>query len=142
MPLGTMKAPKSSASSPRAALKSTSAAATKTENLVRYTTDPQADAELERGKRRRLAALRWRPEASGDVPDEDERPIVPRGPSIQPAKYPAVPIDARVVEWFMKQSGDSATMMFDINYVLLDYITEQEKKAAKNSSQSAALPKP
>ncbi len=85
---------------------------------------------MERAKRRRLATLAWRPDTLGEVADEDEVPFVASGPGIRTSMYPAVPIDAKVVEWFMKQSGNSCAMMFDINYVLLDYIAAQEKLTA------------
>src|SRR5882724_5484198 len=135
MRLGTMSnTPKSSASSRPAALKSTNAGVTKAERIVRYRTDPAVDRKLARDRRKRLEALETVPDSQidfSDIPPLDEK-FWSR--AIQPARYPPVPVDARVVEWFMKRSGNRTSLMFDINRVLQDYIRTEEKKAARKKA--------
>ncbi len=125
---------KSSASSRRVALRSTSAGATKAERIVTYTPDPKTTRKFEAERRARLAALETAPAEDidfSDIPKLDEQ-FWAR--AIRPAMFPPVPIDGRVVEWFLRHGGSRGTLMLDINRVLQDYIRAEERKAARKKA--------
>ena len=66
-----------------------------------------------------------------DIPATDEKFWAN---AIRPNMYPPVPIDGRVVEWFIARSGNRGGLMFDINRVLQDYIRTEDKKAARKKA--------
>ncbi|MBI4920875.1 MAG: hypothetical protein HY834_03935 [Devosia nanyangense] len=91
-------------------------------------------AAMERGQRQRLAALVNLPDEEidfSDIPAADEKFLQQ---AIRPSVYPPVPLDAKVVEWFMKRSGNRMSLMFDVNRVLQDYIKTQDRKAARKKA--------
>jgi hypothetical protein len=128
------KALKSSASSRPAALKSTSGSATKVERIVRVKSDPAAEKRLKKAQLQGLAELQKAVE--GNLKSEGlPPPRRSRRRWLRPKVYPPVEVDAEVIEWFMKRTGDSSSMSFAINYALMDFIHEQMKaqKARKKA---------
>ncbi|MDO8358855.1 MAG: hypothetical protein Q7T08_02300 [Devosia sp.] len=103
----------------------------KPEKIVRYTMPAESVAAMERGQRQQLARLANLPDDEidfSDIPPMDEKTLAR---AIRPNVYPPVPLDAKVVEWFMKRSGNRTSLMFDVNRVLQDYIKTQDQKPAK-----------
>jgi uncharacterized protein (DUF4415 family) len=88
---------------------------------------------LAEDREKRLAALENLPDDQIDFSDITELDEKFWARAVQPNMYPPVPIDARVLEWFIKRAGNRTALMFDINHVLQDYVRTQDKKAAKKA---------
>ncbi|MBN9304907.1 MAG: hypothetical protein BGO82_10645 [Devosia sp. 67-54] len=101
---------------------------------MKYALDPKVTRKLAADRRKRLAALETAPDNDTDVPDIPTLDEKFWARAIRPAMFPPVPIDGRVVEWFLKRGGNRGALMFDINRVLQDYIRAQDRKAARKTA--------
>jgi uncharacterized protein (DUF4415 family) len=98
------------------------------------TRDPRNPPQLTAEQIERLKAL-------ADLPDDqiDFSDIPELGPEDFKRALrgiyttPQIRLDRRVYDWFRERAEHEEAVMFDINYVLLDYIAAEKKKAAKKA---------
>lgn len=126
---------KSSGSSRQGGQRRTNDEDTNAIDLVRYEFDPRNPPPLTPEQEARLKALAERTDEDIDFSD-----IPPLGEEFwknairAPFYYPAVHLDANVIEWFQKQVGDSpGALTMAISRVLLDYIRTEKKKLTKKA---------
>jgi uncharacterized protein (DUF4415 family) len=98
-------------------------------NFVEYTPRPLTEEE-----RVELRAIAERPDSEidfSDIPATTAKDW--EGAIRNPFLYPPVEMSADVIEFFQKKVGAGGSIMMEINHVLLDYIAQEKKKAAKQA---------
>lgn len=102
--------------------------------MVYYTYDPDNPPPLPKRHVRELEKLRDLPDDQidfSDIPATTAKDW--EGAIRNPFLYPPVEMSADVVEFFQKKVGAGGSIMMEINHVLLEYIAQERKKAAKQA---------